>query len=361
MKLVNEDEHGAYLSVRKEFLKEFTLKENNPNFEVYDSNDGNNRFIVTKASRLPDDEDINIGRYGINFHRANPDFNTAKAYHEELTMARVSRQALNSLAFAASTKEQYDDKSATWERFYSYIWDEKPQNVWVTPHSGSVERAPDDIFPYPKLELDAYAAGTAAQCVLRDTAPATKRTMVSVHSHNWFSGVIDIGGLGVNDEKKLTEAAAKIEAKYGDRVQSVAEACLGDFMTRVMLWLEHVFRIQGTLDPQQLSPASGIDWSVVYFATRGLKLYGRKVTRFTLEEFREAIESLKGERVRVVSCNYLFSGQQVGKQLALQEHIKQRRLDRAVQIECMKYYLKHERELVTDIILDYKHELLHVK
>lgn len=37
MKLVDEDEHGAYQGVRADFLKEFMLKESNPNFEVYDS------------------------------------------------------------------------------------------------------------------------------------------------------------------------------------------------------------------------------------------------------------------------------------------------------------------------------------
>jgi hypothetical protein len=357
MKPVNEDEHGAYAGVTAEFLKKFSLIESNPNFEVYDSRDGGRRFIVTKCSRLPDDEDPNAGRYGINFHRAKPDFQDAKAYINELATARVSRQALNGLAFAAETREQYNNKCAAWERFYSYVWDEKPQNLWVTPHSGNANRAPDNIFPYPKLEMDGWVAGVAARCAIQDTRPALKRTMISVHSHNWYSAVVDLGGFGINDEKKLAEAAAKIEEKYAERAQPAAEDCRRDFMNKAMPWLEHVQHTFGTLDLRKLPPEYGIERSVVFYAITGLKLYNREITRFTLEEFRDAINSLKGERIKAASVNHLFSGEWVGKQLGLAEHIREGRMGGAVQIECMKYYLKHEPELMADIILDLKREL----
>ena len=63
MKLVYEDEHGASWKFRQEFLKKFSLKESNPNFEVYDSRDKQRRFIAAKyVSILPDDEDIAIGQ-----------------------------------------------------------------------------------------------------------------------------------------------------------------------------------------------------------------------------------------------------------------------------------------------------------
>jgi hypothetical protein len=354
MKLVNEDEYGAYLGVTADFLEEFIRTENNPNFEVFDSRDGGRRFIVTKCSRLPDDEDPNDGRYGINFHRAKPDFPTARAYLNELATARISRQAINGLAFAAETREQYASKSAAWERFYSYVWDKKPQNIWATPHSGSAEREPDDIFPYPKLEMDACVAGVAAQCAFKDTSPALKRTMISVHSHNWYSAVVDLGGFGINDEKKLADAAAKLEEKYAARVQPAAEACRKDFMNKVMPWLEHVLRTFGTLELEKLWPDHG---SAVYYSMTGLKLYKRQITRFTLDEFRDAINSLKGKRIKAASFNHLFSGEWVGKQLGLAEHIREGRMGGAVQIECMKYYLKNEPELMADIILDLKREL----
>jgi len=357
MNPVNEDQHGAYLGVRQKFLKKFVLKETNPNFEVYDDKDGNNRFIVVKASRMPDDEALSAGRYGINFHRAKPDFKDARLYHAELTTARISRQALNGLAFAAETSEQYNNKSAAWDSFYTYIWGETPQNIWVTPHSGCINRAPDNIFPYPKLEMDAYAASTAARCAIQDTRPALKRTMISIHSHNWYSAVVDLGDFGVNDEKKIESTAAVIEGKYADKVQNAAEDCRRDFTTKVIPWLEQVLRTRGTLNPQEMPPQYGIERSVVYYAMTGLKLYNKEITRFTLEEFRGAIESLKYARIRVASHNHLFSGRLVGRQLELADQMQRGRMDGAVQIECMKFYLKHAPALAADIILDIKHEM----
>ena len=250
-KLVKEDKSGAYLGVTPEFLKKFVLKESNPNFEVCDSRDGNNRFVAAKNPRLPDDDNLTIGRYGINFHRAKPDFETARAYNNELKTARISQRELTSLAFAAATKEEYDNKSAVWDKFYTYVWDETPQNLWITPHSGNINRKPDKLFPFPKLELDAYVAGVAARCAYNDTKPALKRTMISIHSHNWYSAVVDLGGFGINDYKKLETIAARIEEKYAEKVQSAAEACRQDFVARIMPWLEIIHNAPGYAEPKE--------------------------------------------------------------------------------------------------------------
>ena len=132
MKLVNEDEHGAYLGVSAEFLREFITKESNPNFEVFDSQDNQRRFIAVKSSRVPDDEDLAAGRYGIDFHRAKPTLKEAIQYRAELPHALESRKWLTNIAFAATNKEEYDRKSSVWENFYSYIWGSTPQTIWVS-------------------------------------------------------------------------------------------------------------------------------------------------------------------------------------------------------------------------------------
>ena len=49
MKLVYEDEHGAYLGVTPEFLRGFKTIESNPHFEVFDSFDGRRRFIAVNV------------------------------------------------------------------------------------------------------------------------------------------------------------------------------------------------------------------------------------------------------------------------------------------------------------------------
>lgn len=360
-KLVKEDNNGAYLGVTPEFLKKFVLKESDPNFEVYDSHDGNSRFIPAKASRLPDDNDFNVGRYGINFHRAKPDFETAREYEKELRIPRIGRKELNSLSFAAATEAEYENKSSTWDRFYTYVWGETPQNLWITPHSGNINRKPDKLFPFPKLELDGYVAGVTARCVYNDVRPTSKRTMMSIHSHNWYSAVVDLGSFGINDIRKLESVAAKVEKKYAEKVQPAAEACRQDFVARLMPWLETIQRYRGTLNLEALAKECSIDRAVVYYTMIGLKLYGKEITNFTLKEFQDAVNSLKGTRVRVASCNHMFSGEQVSKQLELARQIQRGRLDAALQIECMKFYLKKTPELVADIVLDIKQELLNEK
>lgn len=167
MNLVNESERGAYLGVTAEFLKQFESKESNPNFEVYDSLDGNNRFIAVKSSRLPDDEDLAEGRYGIDFLRAKPTLQEALQYRKELPQALESMKWLANMAFAAITREEYDRKSSVWEDFYSYICGLTPKTVWFTPHSGRVARVPDDILPYPEQVMDAFAAGVAASMYIQ--------------------------------------------------------------------------------------------------------------------------------------------------------------------------------------------------
>jgi hypothetical protein len=358
MKLVIEDEYGAYLGVTQAFLKEFVQKERNPNFEVFDSRDGQRRFIAVKSSRLPDDEESSSGRYGINFHRAKPGLHEAIRYHTELSQALITREALNGIAFAAANKDEYDNKSAVWDKFYAFIWGETPQTIWVSPHSGNVNRTPDDIFPYPKMEMDSYAAGLAAQCAYYDTADTFKRTMISIHSHNWLSAILDLGGFGICDEKKLENINTKIEKQYTEKMQALAEECRQDFLLKAGRWLEHIINTRGTLDPQKLPPEFGIERSVIYFVATGLKLYKKEIKHFTIEEFREVIQSLSNTKIQVVSCNYLFSGQQIGAQLELSSKINRGLLRCALQIECMKHYLNKAPELVSDIILDVKNALI---
>jgi hypothetical protein len=357
MKLVYEDENGAYLGVREKFLKNFTRKESNPNFEVYDSRDNHIRFVVVKSSRLPDDEDQSAGKYGINFHRAKPGLPEAKQYKAGLPAILFNSKKLNDLAFAAATDSEYKAKSAAWDRFYSYIWDATPLTLWVTPHSGGIDRKPDDIFPYPTLEMDAFAAGTAALCAFNDGNKLTGRVMISLHSHNWFGAVLDLGSFGILDEHKLKLTAEKIEKKYHEEVQELAGECKRDFALRAVNWLERINENRGTLHPLELKPLSNIDSNIVLNIMRGMELYGIRIKKFTLKEFKEAIDGINGEEIRVASCNFLFPGKHIGSLLKLSENIDRGLLSSAVQVECSKVYLAKAPELISKIILDIKNEL----
>jgi hypothetical protein len=357
MKLVNEDEHGAYLGVRAEFLKEFVLKESNPNFEVFDSRDNNNRFIAVKSSRLPDDQDLAEGRYGIDFNRAKPELQEALQYGAELPHALESMKWLANMAFAATTKEEYDRKSSVWENFYSYIWGSKAKTIWVTPHSGNVNRAPDDIFPYPKQQTDSFTSGVAASCAFNSRSKASKRVMISIHSSSFLGTIFELGGFGIIDEEKLAAVATKIEMKYHERAQIIADVHKQYFCLIATRWLEHIKNKQGTLNPEELNHTSTTDRRRVELIVKELKLYRQEIKEFTLEEFKEVIHSVSKIEVPVISSNYIFPASHVGKILKISEKIDQGLLHSALNIECSKLYLAREPELVANIILDVNNEL----
>jgi len=357
MKLVHEDEHGAYLGVNAEFLQEFVPKESNPNFEVFDSLDNHRRFVAVKSSRIPDDQDLVEGRYGIDFHRAKPELQEALQYGDELPHALESMKWLANTAFAAITKEEYDRKSSVWEHFYSYIWGLKPKTIWVAPHSGSVARVPDDILPYPKLVMDAFTAGVAASCAFNNRNKASRRIMISIHSSSFLGTILDLGGFGIVDEEKLAAVAKKTEMKYHEKAQILAGEHKQSFSPTATRWLEHIKNKRGTLNLEELNHTSTADRRRVEHIVQGLRLYGQEIREFTPGEFKEAIKSLNKMEVPVISSNYLFPASHVGKLLRLSEKIGHGLLHSALNIECSKLYLAKEPELITNMISDIKNEL----
>ena len=357
MKLVNENEYGAYLRVNAEFLEEFTSNEINPNFEVFDSQDNTRRFIAVKCSRLPDDQDITKGRYGVDFHRVKPELKEALQYGDELPRALENIKWLNNMAFAARNKEEYQRKSSVWEHFYSYIWGLTPKTIWVSPHSGNVARLSDDILPYPKLVIDSFTAGVAALCAFNDKNKVSKRIMMSIHSSSFIGTVLELGGFGLIDEEKLAVVVKKIEMEYHERAQILADEHKRDFFLTATRWLEHIKKKRGTLKPEELSNSSTTDRRRVELIEKGLRLNGQEIREFTLEEFKQALKSLDKIEVKVISSNYLFSGRHVGKTLRLSEMIGQDLLHSALQFECSKPYLAKQPELISNMILNIRNEL----
>ena len=345
------------MGVNAEFLQEFVLKESNPNFEVLDSRDGHRRFIAAKCSRLPDDQDLVGGRYGMDFHRARPKLEEALQYGSELPYTLESTKWLANTAFAATTGEEYNRKSSAWENFYSYIWDSRPQTLWVAPHSGSITRIPDDILPYPNNEMDAFTAGVAASCAFNDRGKATGRVMISIHGFGCLAAILDLGGFGMIGEESLAAVATKVENKYHARAQNLAGDYKRDCFFRGTRWLEHIKNRRGTLDPDELDSTSTTARHRVALIVKGLELYGQEITAFTLEEFKEAMNSADKMEVPVISANHLYSARQVGKLLGLSEKIRKGLLDSALQVECSKLYLAKDPDLLASIILDIQNEL----
>jgi hypothetical protein len=357
MKLVYEDENGAYMGVREEFLKNFAQKESNPNFEVYDSNDNYNRLIVGKCSRVPDDEDLTAGKFGIDFNRAKPTFREALQYRKELPLALDSLRWINNAAFAADTREEYERKSRTWDSFYSYIWERAPQIIWAVPHSGNITRPPDEIFPFPKQSIDTATAGVAASCAFNCNDKPSQRVMIAIHSANFLLTAFDIGDFGIVKEGKLTAATEKIEAMYNDKARSLVSEMKELFVLQASRWIDHIKKHRGTLNPEKLDRVSTSDRRRVLQIAKELELYGQEIKEFTTEEFNEAMRRLDVAEVKLMTCNYLFPARHVSKLLGVAEKVEQGLLHAALSFECSKVYLVKAPELMTDIILDIKNEL----
>lgn len=351
MKLVYEDEFGAFSGVSAAFLKKFVPREVNPNFEVYDSVNGYNRFIAVKSSRIPDDEDLAAGRIGIDFNRAKPTLKEALQYGAELPRGY---KWTGNIAFASTNKEEYDKKSSIWDKFYSYIWDSTLQTVWVTPHSGSVNIPPDDIRAFPKLMIDNNTAEVAALCAFNDSNKAMKRIMIAVHSTGQLGALINLGDLGVVDQEKMNLVAKKIEMKYHEKAQVLADEFKQEFCDKTSRILEHIKAHRGTLNPEELYQIRRDDGFTIELYIKCLKLYGQEIKEFTLSEFNEALRNLGKIDVPVVSNNFLYTGRNVGMLLKLPEMIKNGQLHSALLIECARVYMLRAPGLMADIILDVK-------
>jgi len=354
MKLVDEDEHGAYHSVTPEFLQEFKTVESNPNFDVYDSIDGGRRFIAAKCSRIPDDENLGEGRFGIDFNRAKPSFQDAVEYAKGLPDSYLWQ---SDIAFAAAEVNEYEIKSSIWDSFYSYIWDTVPQTVWVAPHSGDTDRSPHDYLSDPKLMIDTYSAGVAALCAFRDTDEVMNRNLIVIHSTGQLGAVANLGDFGVLEQEIMDAAAAKVIPKYQERVRKYADEFKQDYSAKTLNILNKIFKFRGTLDPFMLQETTRDASFVVGIYTRCLELYGQKVSEYSLESFSVALENLGEAEVPVILNNFIYPGRNAGRLIKLSDKIREGEMNSAVQVEGARIYMAKDPELVADILLDVKREL----
>ncbi len=354
MKPVIESRQGAYLGIDPHFLGSFRCRYHGPHFDVYDSPDNINRLLLVKSSRMPDDEDLVKGVYGIDFNRPKPDFPAALRYAAALPQGY---QWLNGIAFAARANEEYEKKASVWDSFYSHIWDNEAQTVWVVPHSGSVNRAPDDVLRFPELMIDSFTAGIAAFCSLKNTRQPLQRIMIAIHSTGHLGGVVNLGDFGILDEQAIKSAAARMEAKYHDRAQTQAEVFKRKYCDITMKVLAEIQQKRGTLDPDKLRHVSYDDYLTVRYYEKGLALYRQLLAVYSLPGFQDALQDIAKIQVPVVTVNYFYTGRNVGRLLGLPQQITAGQMGSALVVECSRTYSANDPDLVSDIILDVKNEL----
>ena len=354
MKLVHEDEYGAYYGVTPEFLQEFKTVESNPHFDVYDSFDNGRRFIAVKCSRIPDDENPADGRFGIDFYRGKPTFQQAVEYAEGLPDSYLWQ---DDIAFAAAGVSEYDIKSSIWDSFYSFIWDTVPQTVWVAPHSGNTDKPPHDYLSDPKIMIDTFSAGVAALCAFRDKGEVIRRNLVVVHSTGQLGAVLNLGDFGVLEQEKMDIAANEVIPEYRERVHAIAGEFKQDYSVKTLKFLNRIVKARGTLDPFELEGISLDDCFLIRIYARCLEMYGQKISEYSLEGFSRALENLGEAEVPVILNNFIYPGRNVGRLIKLSDKIREGEMNSAVQVEGARVYMAKDPELVADILLDVKREL----
>ena len=90
--LVYESDLGAYLGSGG-LKAQASHVVDDPHFDVFDRRD--QRLVLGKCSRLPDDEDLAAGRFGIDFHRGLPPFKEASGLTCDLGFGPVPVNACN--------------------------------------------------------------------------------------------------------------------------------------------------------------------------------------------------------------------------------------------------------------------------
>lgn len=354
MKPVIESQHGAYLCIGPDVLGCFICRYHGLHFEVYDSIDNINRLVLVKSSRMPDDEDLVKGVYGIDFNRPKPELPEAMQYAAALPQGY---QWLKGIAFAAVNKPEYEKKAAIWDAFYSYIWGTDVQFVWVAPHSGSVNRAPDDILRFPELMIDSYTAGVAACCALKNRQRPSNRVMLAIHSTGHLGGIVNLGDFGILDEQAMKSVAAHIEAKYQSRARALVEVFKQEFCATTMKVLAEIQQKRGTLDPEELKLVSYDDYLTVRYYEKGLALYRQPLAVYSMPGFQGALHGIAEIQVPVVTVNYFYTGRNVGRLLDLPMQIAAGQLGSAMVVECSRTFSANDPDLVSDIIMDVKNEL----
>jgi len=357
VQLIEQNEYGAFLKASLKFTTGYPCIEDNPNFSVFQGNQVS--LVIAKCSRVAGDDDIENGRYGIDFHRSLPSFQQARQYAENLPQALMDRKYTNNYSFSAQDRKEYLLKKQAYDSFYSYIHGTHQGTVYVVPHCGDVHYQPDNILPRPKLEIDSWTAGLGAICVNNTDPKNNDRIMVSLHSNGYLGAAIDIGSFGLPDYSRLVEIANNLNQRYQHKMQRFAEEYYLNFLARTKRGIKRIWKRFGTLHPTKLKVKSRIVSSYLANISNGLNYYRQNLQDYTEDEFLEAFLAIQQCEVPAVSVDTIYSGKHVGNLLNLQQKIESGVLDGAIQIECAKVYLNRELELMAQIILDLLEQYYH--
>jgi hypothetical protein len=362
--MILENQSGAYLAPKPEILRHYHLLESNANFDVFDKKDL--RLILAKCSRLPDDEDLVTGRFGIDFHRALPPFTgesnftcnwgdgpipvNAHNFARFLPRTIRFRQFTANLAFAADALETYETKSQVYKSFYRMVYDAGQPLVVATPHSGMVHRLPDEYHPFPESEIDAWTAGVA----VRLASPAlrtNRRLFLSLHSTDYFGALMDIGDFGLPVNRILPKIIHNLNMEFAGLLSAIQPLYRNHIISYTRRRLEWKQNRWGTLDPERLTNVSTASRFEVMMLDKVIGDFIQPNERFTFAGFCRGLEAYWGLDARVnISLNHVFSGRKTARLLNLAENLDNAGFHSAVQVECSRFLARHHPETAAAII-----------
>jgi hypothetical protein len=361
--MIRESASGAYLGPCPETGVSWQVT-SEPNFDVFERN--RTRLILGKCSRLPDDEDVAQGRYGIDFHRALPPFQEASgftcnwgegdiavnAYNYALCLPRALRfrEFTANLAFAARDPEEYQAKSRTYQDFYASLYEAPSPVIIAAPHSGQVRRPPDIYHPFPHTEIDAWTARVGVRCLGRELSPARKM-MVSLHSTDYFGSILDIGDFGLPQNDALSGVLEELRRRFAGAIQALMPAYRRHIVPYTLGRVEWFERKFGTLEPQRLariSTAAGFELRSIKKVLEAAGFQGEIGTAAGLRQGLESYWHLPP--AELITLNGMFSGRKTARLLNLADQLNRAGIATAVQVECSRFLARHYPDLAADMI-----------
>lgn len=371
--MIRENQAGAYLGPEPQLFRRYQLTRSDPHFDVLEDDDC--RLILGKCSRLPDDEDLAAGRYGIDFHRALPPFQgesgfscdwgdgpipvNALTYAQYLPRTIRFRQFTANLAFAAATPAAYAAKRQVYEDFYEQVYGAKQALVVAVPHCGMVFRRPDDYHPFPESEIDAWTARVAVH--LRPVnGGGNRRLLLSLHSTDYFGALLDIGDFGLPTNHVLPGIVRDLNQEFAGALAGITPT----YRDHIIFWtkqrLAWKFRRWGTLHPETLANIS----TAAQFEVKILDGFAREFLsegeRFTLSGLCRGLEAYWSQgRQAQVTVNRVFSGRKTAKLLNLAANLQGAGMATAVQVECSRFLAHQAPELAAAMITRLLEKLAH--
>jgi len=362
--MVQESTAGAYLSPSSQLKANARLVLASPNFDVFDGR--GKRLLLGKCSRLPDDEDFQAGRFGIDFHRALPPFQEASGftcdlgngpipvnaytYAQYLPRTLRFREFTANLAFAARDLENYQAKFQVYRDFYRHLYQAPVATVIATPHSGEVRRPPDKYHPFPQSETDAWTSRMAVQC-LNGSPGEGKRLLISLHSTDYFGAFFDLGDFGLPQNHRLSGLTAQLNQRFARDIAALLPE-YRDYLVPYTLarlrWMEERW---GTLNPEALSTISTASRFEILRLMQVLEPWLRPSGSVTLTWLTQGLEAFFASPPReLITLNKVFSGRKTARLLNLKENLRNNGFYTAVQVECSRFLARHHPELAAAII-----------